>query len=284
MLQPDHELIALGRSQPDDMLSVEAVIQDLSQGFDDRQLPADIDAIVHLAQSQNYRDIPAGLPDLQSVNVSATAALLKYAKLAGARQFVFASTGSIYEGGEVPQRESQPVVATSPYAISKHCGELLSGMYQDEFAITILRPFFLYGPGQNGMLIPRIIDCIQSGTPVILQGKDGGLELCPTFVEDAAGVFAAAIEGGIVGTYNLASPHVLNLEELANTIALQLGTTVQFERDESVAPGRYHPSLEALKQWYPVDGNFRTFESGCRDPRCCARVGLRPSRGPCAMP
>ena len=48
-----------------------------------------------------------------------------------------------------------------------------------------LRYFFIYGPGQQGMMMPGIMQRISSGQEVQLAGEDG-IALNPVYVEDAA--------------------------------------------------------------------------------------------------
>src|SRR5262245_44933282 len=70
-----------------DLLSLDAVSRDLR---------GDYDAIVHLAAKAGVRPSLADPRSYQDVNVGGTQNLLEFAKAAGIRQFVFASSSSVY--------------------------------------------------------------------------------------------------------------------------------------------------------------------------------------------
>ena len=58
----------------------ETVLVDLASDWKISDLPTNIDVIYHLAQSDKFRDFPAGAPDVFQVNINSTAKLLDYAK------------------------------------------------------------------------------------------------------------------------------------------------------------------------------------------------------------
>src|SRR5262249_22562463 len=82
------EVFALGRTSGLELEGVDWIRGDLSEPLDPATLPAKVDAVAHLAQSERYRDFPEGALDLFAVNVQSTAALLEYARGAGASAFV----------------------------------------------------------------------------------------------------------------------------------------------------------------------------------------------------
>uniref|UniRef100_UPI0037480321 NAD-dependent epimerase/dehydratase family protein n=1 Tax=Escherichia coli TaxID=562 RepID=UPI0037480321 len=74
---------------------VEWLDVNLSEGLDTAKLPRRMDAILHLAQSDRYREFPAGAPDVFRFNVDVPAQLMLWAKTAGVSRAVFASTGTV---------------------------------------------------------------------------------------------------------------------------------------------------------------------------------------------
>ena len=205
---------------------------DLSENWSADCLPDQVDIVIHLAQSDRFRDFPDGATDVFKVNIESTARLLDYASRAGCRQFIYASSGGLYGNGSQPFDENSPIVPPGQlgyYLGSKLCGEVLSQSYASQMQIIILRFFFMYGLGQKrSMLIPRLIDNIKAGNPVTLESKEG-LRINPVHVSDAASAVAAALSTEASATYNIAGPEVLSLKEIADVIATQVGVRPVFE-------------------------------------------------------
>ena len=201
--QAGHETITLGRkkSLPFD---VRAIGCDLSERFTCENFPKSVDAVIHLAQSRRYRDFPTGAPEVFAINVAATQTLADYALKAGAKSFLYASTGSLYVPSALPADEEAATEATSYYAASKLAAEVLISAYSSVMPVGILRLFYVFGPGQSKMLIDGLFDRIRQGNPVTLQG-DGGIRLTPTFSADVARVFRAGVEQAWTGTFNVAN-------------------------------------------------------------------------------
>jgi len=65
------------------------VVVDLSSDWKIRELPTNIDVINHLAQSDKFRDFPAGAPDIFQVNINSTAMLLDYVQKSGVKIFIY---------------------------------------------------------------------------------------------------------------------------------------------------------------------------------------------------
>ncbi len=110
-------------------------------------LPMDgVDAIIHLA---NVANDPCG--ELNSklaweVNVLATMGLLEKAIKSGVKQFLYASSGSVYGVKEEPQvTEELSLVPISDYNKTKMISERVLLSYQDRIAVQILRPATICG-------------------------------------------------------------------------------------------------------------------------------------------
>ena len=120
---------------------------DLSREVNYSHLPAKVDAIVYLAQSDNYRDFPEQAVDVFQVNTSQVLHMLNYARKAGARAFIYASTGGIY-GFSEPENGATEDIAISAdgqlgfYPSTKLCSEILAENFAPYMNIALLR-FFL---------------------------------------------------------------------------------------------------------------------------------------------
>lgn len=202
---------------------------------DFRLLPNGIEAIYSLAQSSNFRIFPEKAEDIFTVNVSANLKLLQWAVGQGVKKFVYASSGGIYGGkrGSTFQ-ETDSLAVDSPlgfYLGSKLCAEILIQNYRHFFhTCAILRPFFIYGPGQRkDMLLARLIESIDSGKAVQLQG-DNGLRLNPVYIDDASYAFSRALNLHGSHVINVAGPDVLTLREICEKIGYLLGKSPAFEQ------------------------------------------------------
>jgi len=223
-LGSEHELICVCRREPPSELqdAAEWIRADLSMPIDRRSFPKAIDGIVHLAQSDRYRDFPQGSEDLFAVNVASTNDLLEYGRNAGARAFVLASTGGCYEPRPEPVDEGAPLRPPGPYFRSKRMAELLLENYADLFGGAILRLFFVYGPGPAERLVPRLAQKIVRGEEVVIEG-DPGMRLNPIFADDASAAIAAALALERQEVVNVAGPEVVTITELVNRLARALG-------------------------------------------------------------
>jgi UDP-glucose 4-epimerase len=236
-LAADHEVIALARRDPrmDGAESVEWVQQDLTEPLDLTALPETVDAIVHLAQSQRYRDFPEGAEDLFEVNVHSTFRLLEYGRRCGAERFVLASTGGLYGPGPSPIGEEAPLVLAGPYFRSKRISELLLDDYADHLTGVSLRFFFIYGPGRGRTLVPRLAKDVLAGEEIRIQGEPG-MRINPIYVDDAA----AAVEGALglnrSAVVNVAGEETATITDLVQALADALGRTARI-RHEGEFPG-----------------------------------------------
>ena len=228
-----HQVYALVHTLPKNPLpAIEYLPVDFSSDWNVEALPQKVSAIVHLAQSAHFRDVPARALEVFQVNIASTARLLDYAWRVGVDRFVYASSGGIYSGGVQTFRETSPVIEPNTlgyYLGSKVSCEALASSYARFMKIMVLRFFFIYGEGQNrSMLIPRLIDSIKEGRPISIQGESG-LRLNPIHVSDACATVIAALESEHSGIYNVAGPEILSLRELCGEIESLVGKTARFE-------------------------------------------------------
>jgi len=195
------------------LTGVELVEQDLSSPL--RQGLPKVDAVVHLAQSRRYREFPEGAADVFEVNASATARLLDWARMVGADSFVYASSGAVYAPGSEPAHEDLVPEPRNFYAASKRCGELACEQFRSQLRAHVLRFFFIYGPEQEAMFVPGILDRIRHGREVSLAGEHG-LRVNPVYVDDAVRAIMGALDAEESLTLNVAGPDAVSLRELAD--------------------------------------------------------------------
>jgi UDP-glucose 4-epimerase len=228
-----HEIHVVGRLKPPNSLpGVRYHPIDLASDWDTRRLPSRIDRVIHLAQSRHFREVPARALDVFNVNVAATAKLIDHALRAGARQFLYASSGGVYGAGSQAFHENSPIIPPGQlgyYLGSKLSGEVLVQSYVPHLQALVLRFFFIYGKGQNqSMLIPRLIENVREGRPVLLQGSDG-IRINPIHVSDAAQATLKALQTNGSATFNIAGSEAVSIRKIAEIIGASLGKAPIFE-------------------------------------------------------
>jgi nucleoside-diphosphate-sugar epimerase len=191
-------------------------------------LPERIDAVVHLAQSRRYREFPEGAEDVLAVNVASTVALADYARRAGARTFVLVSTGGVYGFGSRPAREDDPVAPIGFYQASKYAAEVLLAPYAEYFTTVILRPFFVYGATQRGMLVASLARRVLDGQPVTGPGP----RMNPIHVDDAVRAIEAALALEESAVINVAGDEVVTVADVARGLAAAAGVEIEIEEGE----------------------------------------------------
>jgi len=212
-----------------------------------------VDAVIHLAQSSHFREFPAFAGDVFNVNTASTLRLLEYARTAGAKSFVYASSGGIYGYGDEGFKEDEPIPQKDNlgfYLGTKLCSEVLAETYAPYMQIIILRFFFVYGPGQrNDMLLPRLVRSVREGNPILLRGKDG-IRLNPIYVEDAANAVSRALMLRVSHKINIGGAEVLSIRRIGQLIGGVLGTEPVFEAGDDAEPrhviGDIHKMIRLL--------------------------------------
>ncbi len=206
---------------------------DFTQPLSQKALPARVDSIFHLAQAREFRDFPASAVPVFAINVATTAFLLDYAARVGVTAFVYASSGGVYRANAgTALTEDSPLQSPAElgyYLATKVASEAFVGSYSVHFTTSVLRYFFIYGPGQaRSMLIPRLYDRVRNGEPLALSGADG-MRINPVHVSDAATATVAAANLQAHTTVNIAGPQIISLREIGELFGKDCGRKPVFE-------------------------------------------------------
>ena len=199
-------------------------------------LAGNYDVIVHLAARAGVRPSIQDPIGYQEVNVRGTQNLLELAREWGVRQFVFASSSSVYGvNPRVPWSEDDHVLQPiSPYASTKVSGELLGHVYSHLYGIRFvaLRFFTVYGPRQRpDLAIHKFARQMLDGKPIPVYG-DGSTRRDYTYVDDIIqGVRAAmTYADSPFEVINLGNNQTVTLTEMIGGLEKVLGTRARIER------------------------------------------------------
>ena len=205
--------------------SVQYLKIDFTKEFNPNDFPSDVDVIIHLSQSSEYRNFPSSAPNIFDVNTNSTAKLLDYANDIKVEKFIYFSTGGVYEPGSNIVNECSNLLSFDKFNYhftSKFSAELLISNYRDIFDCIIVRPFFIYGENQrNSMLIPGLIQKIKNKQIITLDG-DQGIKVNPIYVADASRCLPCLISEPVRGVFNLSGPEVLSLKQICDTIGKEI--------------------------------------------------------------
>jgi UDP-glucuronate 4-epimerase len=156
------------------------------------------DAVAHLAALAGVRNA-VKYPDLYvEVDLNATQHLMDAARATNVKNFVFASTSSVYGTTKVI-----PFIETDncdrplqPYAAAKRAAEMLGYSYHHLFGLnfTVLRFFTVYGPsGRPDMMAYLLADSITKGIQIPLY-EGGQMYRDWTYVDDITDGVVAAVD------------------------------------------------------------------------------------------
>ncbi len=147
------------------------------------------DKVLHLAARAGVRPSIVQPLEYRDSNVSATVNLLQLAKEFGVKNFVFASSSSVYGGNKkIPFEENDNTDhPLSPYAASKKACEIYAYNYSYIAGLNVigLRYFTVYGPrNRPDMAIYKFAEAIMDDKEITLYGDAEKVKRDWTFVED----------------------------------------------------------------------------------------------------
>lgn len=182
-----------------------------------------VDVIVHMAAKAGVRPSIENPMAYQQVNVIGLQNMMEFARQGGVKQFVFASSSSVYGiNDHFPWKEDEQLLPISPYAMTKLAGEMMGHVYSKLFGIRFiaLRFFTVYGPGQRpDLAIHKFTRSILKGEPITMYGN-GSTSRDYTYVDDIVqGISAAAqYDQSDFEIINIGNNYAITLSELISAI------------------------------------------------------------------
>ncbi len=185
------------------------------------------EAVFHLAAQIDVRKSIADPAFDAAVNVGGTANVLEAARTAGARRFVFVSTGgAIYgegDGKELPLGEGAAVEPLSPYGQSKFAAEGYLALYERLYGLSgvALRLGNVYGPRQDPLgeagVIAIFCGRLRSGGQPTVFG-DGTQTRDYIYVGDVVAAALAAADGAASEPINIGTGIETDVLELVRLL------------------------------------------------------------------
>jgi UDP-glucuronate 4-epimerase len=157
--------------------------------------------VIHLAAMAGVRNSVKFPLLYEEVNVRGTLNLLELASRHGVRNFVLASTSSVYGASkEIPFKEDNAAMKPlAPYPATKRSCELLAHVYHHLHGLhcTALRFFTVYGPRGRPDMTPYLFtQTISLGREITLY-DDGRPQRDFTFIEDIIGGVLATLDADL---------------------------------------------------------------------------------------
>lgn len=194
--------------------------------------------IIHLAAR------PGVIPSLkettfyEQVNVSGTINLLELSKKYKIRQFIFASSSSVYGNtNNIPFSEDDlSIFPVSPYGVTKKNAENFCHLYAKLYNIptTCLRLFTVYGPRQRPeMAIHKFVRQMTNNKEIVIFGNGKSLRDYTYITDIIDGIIKSIEKPFKFEIINLGESHPIKLIELIKIIekVLNKKTKIKFKNE-----------------------------------------------------
>lgn len=236
-----------------------------------------IDKIVHLAAMAGVRNSLKNPKLYFDVNVMGSINLLELAVRYKIKNFVFASSSSVYGNNKKqPFSESDNVdTPISPYAASKKADELLAHTYHHIYGLSIaaLRFFTVYGPwGRPDMALFLFTDAIIKGEPIKVFNY-GKMSRNFTYVDDiVSGTIAVLDKHKGYGVMNIGGDKEEPLLRFIEVIEKNLGKKAK-KKMMPIQPGDVPSTVADIRKlrklgWRPttrIEKGIRNFVNWYKD-------------------
>ena len=183
------------------------------------------DHVVHLAALSSvvasWKD-PSGF---NRTNVLGTFNVLEYCRRQGA-SLTYVSAYVYGIPASLPLSESSPTTPSNPYALSKLMAEEACQFYATHFELvgTVLRPFNIYGPGQDAsFVIPRIIEQALDPARAAIEVMDLAPRRDYVFVDDVVEAVRLTLDPPGFAIYNVGGGRSYSVEEVIGIVLAATG-------------------------------------------------------------
>ena len=273
LLQTDHEIVCVDW-EPNKWIKAidERTLRiDLRDAKAMKQIPSDIDIIVHLAANARVYELVVE-PVRALDNFITLFNMLEYARQNSVKKFIFASSRESYGNIEVEKltEELASVVnCESPYTASKIGGEALVRSYERCYGIDMLIFRFsnVYGMYDDSVrVVPQFIRNARANKTLTVFGKEKCLDF--TYIDDCVNGILLGIEKfeeAKNDVYNLAFGEGATLIHLAESVIGLLGSSsrIDLQGPRTGEVIRYVADIQKAKRVLGYDPQV-PFEEGVR--------------------
>ncbi|WP_405267181.1 NAD-dependent epimerase/dehydratase family protein [Methanobrevibacter sp.] len=265
--EPDHENLTITH-------------QDIRNiNFD--EITEGIDYIFHLAAMASVPLSVIRPFECNEINVDGTIRLLKSAVKNNVEKVIFSSSSAVYGQNEnLPLKETDPLMPTSPYGVSKASCDFYLKSFYDTYGLDYvsLRYFNVFGPKQNkrseyAAVIPSFINSLLENRQPVIYG-DGEQTRDFVFIDDVVDANINACDSNFNGIVNVASGENISINELYDIIKTTIGSDLEpeYQRERlgdikhSLAdvsnmekinlktdPKKFYEQLDFTIQWYKIE-------------------------------
>ena len=197
-------------------------------------LTSGIDYVFHLAALASVPLSVEKPKECNEINLNATVKLLKSAADNDVKKIVFSSSSSVYgENRNMPLKETEQPMPTSPYAASKASCELYLRSFYESYGLNYVafRYFNVFGPHQDknsqyAAVIPSFISALLEGKQAEIYG-DGEQTRDFVYVGDIVKANVNACKTDYNGIINIASGEKLTINRLYEIVKDVLGSDLE---------------------------------------------------------
>ena len=199
-------------------------------------IPPGTEALIYLAQSPHYRQVPEMAHHLLNVNLVSAVKVADMARQAKVKRFIYTSTGNVYAPSFQPLAEDAPLSRNNWYALSKIQAEEALALFRNDLDITIARLFGVYGLSQTDKLIPNLLNSVARGKKVNIQKNPtdaddlDGLKVSFIYIDDLVKILTNLLLFGNDASYlNIAGDEVISIRQIGEMISTILQKEVKLE-------------------------------------------------------
>ena len=183
--------------------------------------------VVNLSGAINHSPLIDGGVDVINNHFGSTLNLLSSINRQSLRRFIQVGSSDEYGYQPAPQSETMESRPFSSYSFAKSASTELIFMLQktENIPAVVLRPFLIYGPGQDeNRIVPSIIIGCINNREVKLTAGEQLRDFC--YVDDFCRAVELSIEGNNVDgkIFNIGSGVPTSIKALANLIRNQVGS------------------------------------------------------------
>ena len=183
------------------------------------------DIVIHLAAKTRINPSWTEYSDYYETNISATQRLFEQCQHQGVKKFIYFSSSSVYGDRFGPMKETDQLMPTNPYAVSKAAAEmaLLAQSKMGSTELIIVRPFTMYGDfmntGKHALAIAKFITAAERDEPLIIEGT-GRQERDFIHADDAIRALELIVKHGRHrDIFNIGTGSYVSIKQIADLVS-----------------------------------------------------------------